>query len=294
MPMNGRLLRPRQTIHPETADWANRVRTNGGSASGTTLSAVDRFVKAIIAAGIRDRFYRLNLFCGNSDASLNAVRTPLFRGPSLTGTQYGGATDTNINFVQGDYSETVGLSTQNLASKYLDTGLATSSLPAGVISSGHLAAWHGPIIAGYSNLPQLLGAWSSTDRANLAVNIQTSGTAGEQGRFGRTDAVSSTDAPLGLNRASAFVLTQRTSATNLEIWRDGNIVATNSNSTTGIQGVSFSVFVFRFNNQGTQFGSDGMGGALRGYSVGDDMTSAQVLAFRSAWSAFNNAMGRTA
>jgi hypothetical protein len=255
---------------------------------------VSAFCDAIDRAGIRDRFYRLNLFCGNSDASLNAVRTPLFRGPSLGGTQYGGATDTNVNFVQGDYAETAGLSTQNLATKYLDTGLATSALPAGVISSGHLAAWHGPLTAGFANPPQLLGAWSSTDRLNLALNIQTSGSAGEQARFGGTDAVTTTSAPLGLSRASAFVLAQRTSATNLEVWRNGSIVGSSSNSVAGIAGVPFSIFVFRFNNQGTQFGSDGMAGPLRGYSVGDDMTSDQVLAFRAAWSAFNSATGRTA
>jgi hypothetical protein len=64
MPMNPRLLRPRSTIHPEAADWANRVRANGGSVSGSTLTAVSRFCASISAAGIRDRFYRLNLFCG--------------------------------------------------------------------------------------------------------------------------------------------------------------------------------------------------------------------------------------
>jgi len=104
MPMNPKLLRPRSTIHPEAADWANRVRANSGSVSGTTLNAVSKFCASISSAGIRDRFYRLNLFCGTG---LAACLMPLYRGPSLGGTQYGGTTDTNNGpFVSGDYTET--------------------------------------------------------------------------------------------------------------------------------------------------------------------------------------------
>lgn len=115
-------------LHPDARDWYNRVLTNGGTVSATTLAAVSTFCASISSAGIRDRFYRLNLFCGDSDASLNAVRTPLYRGPSLSGTQYGNTTDTNVNFVAGDYAENTGLK-GNASTKYLNTGLNVNTLP---------------------------------------------------------------------------------------------------------------------------------------------------------------------
>jgi len=115
-------------LHPDARDWAARVVTNGGTVSAATLTAVHTFCAAISSAGIRDRFYRLNLFCGDSDSSLNAVRTPLYRGPSLTGTQYGNTTDTYNNFVAGDYAEGTGLK-GNGSTKYLNTGLTASTLP---------------------------------------------------------------------------------------------------------------------------------------------------------------------
>ena len=83
MSMSPRLLRPRQTLHPEAASWASRVVANGGTVSGT-ISAVDKFCKAIASAGIRDRFSRMGIFAGSN---LNAALVPLYRGPSLGGTQ---------------------------------------------------------------------------------------------------------------------------------------------------------------------------------------------------------------
>ena len=127
MPMSPRLLRPKASGHPDANAWRAAVTANGGSVSGSTFAAVDKFCRDIDAAGIRNRFYRLNLFCGNSDASLNAVRTPLYRGPSRTGTQYGNTTDTNNNFVAGDYAENSGLK-GNGSTKYLETGLPMTFL----------------------------------------------------------------------------------------------------------------------------------------------------------------------
>lgn len=114
-------------IHPDARDWAARVVSNGGFVSPATLTYVNTFCVAIANAGIRDRFFRLNLLCGDSDANLQAVRTPLYRGQSLSGTQYGNAQDTNVNFVQGDYAEGTGLK-GNGSSKYLNTGFNTNLL----------------------------------------------------------------------------------------------------------------------------------------------------------------------
>ena len=80
MAMNPRLLRPTASrrLNPEAQDWINRVYANGGTVSQSTASAVSTMCDAIDAAGIRDRFYRLNLFCGDN---LNAALVPLYRGP---------------------------------------------------------------------------------------------------------------------------------------------------------------------------------------------------------------------
>lgn len=295
MPMNPRLLRPRSTIHPDAAAWATRVVANGGSVSGTTLSAVSKFCASIASAGIRDRFYRLNLFCGTG---LAACLVPLYRGPSLGGTLYGNATDTNNGpFVSGDYSESAGLSRVVAEAKRLDTGLATSALPSGVIASGHLAAWHGPLTGSFAATgdsdPALIGAHNgSTDRVSLQLSFRSATNGNDNGRLGRVTTVTESSGAIGLTKPSAFLLAQRTSATNLEMWRNGAIVGTNSTSTTGILGITHSILVFGFNNSGTP-GGELNALLLRGYSVGDDMTSSQVLAFRAAWSTFNTALGRT-
>lgn len=292
MPMNPRLLRPTQNQHPEAADWANRVRTNGGTVSGSTLLAVSRFCRAIDAAGIRDRFFRLNLFAGTG---LNAALVPLYRGPTRTGTQFGNTTDTNVGglFVSGDYDQAIGLSTQLNGTKYLNTGLQTAAMPQGVIDSGHMSVWHGPIAQGGNVDHRFMGAHNSAtaNRATLAQNVYAT-PVGPQVEWGRTTVVTGTASPTA-NLASAFILGQRTSSTNLEVWRNDSVIGTNTASTTGISGIPHDIFVFRWNATGTVSGSN-IAGSQRHYSIGDDMTSGQVLAFRSALLAFNTSMGRTA
>jgi hypothetical protein len=294
MPMNARLLRPISTTHPEAQVWRNAVIANGGTVSGPTLNAVSKFCRRIDAAGIRDKLYRLNLFAGTG---LSAALVPLFRGASRTGTQYGNTTDTNNGpFVSGDYSETSGLSKGSGQNKYLDTGLATNALPAGVISSGHLAVWHGPITVNFISDPYFIGALNgATDRVWLQTSFRSSPTnASENGVFGKTTTVTAATGVTGLSRASTFLLLQRTSSTNLELWRNQAVDNTTATSATGIAGISHNLIVFRRNNSGTIDGDLNLSGPLRGYSVGDDMTSAQVGDFRTAWEEFNTALGRTA
>lgn len=124
--MNPRLMRPISVAyHPEALAWKTAAVANGGTVSTSTLAAVSTFCDAIDAAGIRDRFLRLNLVCGSN---LAAARTPLYRGASSGGTQYGSGVDTNNGpFVSGDYSESTGIAGDG-SSKYLDTTLTIGTL----------------------------------------------------------------------------------------------------------------------------------------------------------------------
>jgi hypothetical protein len=113
-----------KSLHIEAIDWHNRVVSNGGSVSQYTLKAVSDFCRGIDGAGIRSRFLRLNLFCGNN---LNSCLTPLYRGPSY-GALYGNTTETNVGpFIDTDFTESVGL-TGNGSSKLLETGLTIGTL----------------------------------------------------------------------------------------------------------------------------------------------------------------------
>jgi len=278
-----------QVSNADAQDWINRVYANGGSVSASTASAVNTLCDSLDAASLRDRFYRLNLFCGTG---LNACLVPLYRGPSLGGTQYGNTTDTNVGpFVSGDYSEGAGL--QSLAStKYLNTGLATDAMPASVYESMHLSAWHGPTQSTVSS-PQLLGVYNgTTDRWSISIGVSTSSALSDQARLGKANALSSTTTIQG-SRPSAFLLATRTSATNLVLYRNAVSDGVLSTSVTGIASSNLPFYVFRTNLSGTDFGDPGVY-AMRMYSIGDDMTQQQVASFHAALSAFNTALGRTA
>jgi hypothetical protein len=282
MPMNPRLLRPTQNQHPEAAAWADRVRTNGGTVSGSTLMAVSRFCRAIDAAGIRDRFYRLNLLCGNSDASLNAVRTPLYRGTSRTGTQYGGTTDTNNNFVAGDYAETgaSGGLLGNGTSKYLNTGLALSALPQ--VATTHLSAYRGP---GSMTNRAMLGAADATD----TYNIFRRGDGIHQTLLGKvTAAVDTTYTEPGVNDGGLYTGT-RTGATSLALRRNNAQVAINTTSVTPAAPTS-AFFVFANNASGTP--QSYFSARLMAYSIGDGLTAAQADSYNTAMQAFQTALAR--
>lgn len=102
----------------EASNWLSRVSSNAGSVSDLTRLAIHWFCNQIDDNNLRDRFYRLNLFCGNN---LNSALVPLYRGQSLNGTQFGNTIDTNNNFTNVNYNPSQGL--RNSGSSWLDTGL---------------------------------------------------------------------------------------------------------------------------------------------------------------------------
>ncbi len=282
MPMNPRLLRPRQTIHPEAADWANRVRTNGGTVSGTTLSAVDRFVKAIHAAGIRDRFYRLNLFCGNS---LAACLVPLFRNTSFGGAVLGSATDTNNNFISTDYNETVGLHTNGTVgsgtTKFLDTGLSPDAMP--TLASGHMSVFKGDGASGVAN-GGLIGSRTAVQfyyiRMTAASNV-----IGSHWGFGNLVSSPNTETQ------RCLILSSRMVDNNFAVYKNTSVLGSSTQGVPAANANSFVVFNWRETN-GTVTAVNGWPYDISAYSIGAAMTAAQVSAYHSALTAFLTALGR--
>jgi len=289
MAMNPKLLRPRSTNHPEAAAWATHVVANGGSVSGTTLSAVSKFCASIAAAGIRDRFYRLNLFCGTG---LNACLVPLYRGPSLKGTQYGGTTDTNNGpFVSGDYVETgaSGGLIGNGTSKHLNTGLAPNALPS--VAAGHLSYWTGGGAVTATRI--IIGTQDASHRYRW--DIRPAVTGGNLAIFGGTTGVSNSTNPGPTTQAdfgAGMFTATRTSATALTIYKNGITLGDNPTFTTSTTPAAHgnNWFVFAYNNSGTA--TDFYQHRLRAYSIGDGLTGAQVAAFYSAINTFMGALSR--
>lgn len=274
----------RDTAHPEAADWAARVVSNGGTV-GTSLPAVNAFCNAIDAAGIRDRFFRLNLFAGNSDASLNAVRTPLFLGPSLGGTQYGETTDTNNNFLAADYSEASGLQ-GNGSTKYLNTGVPMNFAN---LRDYHLSSYVSSITSGNAGFIgadtdgdgvsprgfQSLASFASATRAWVWYNIGTT--------FRESTNSSNSYAP-GL-------LTGVGSAAANNLYVGSSSVASVGAGTNETISRTFPVYVFAHNGRNTSVVSYA-NARLGGYSLGLTMTATQVGQYNTALAAFNSALGR--
>lgn len=283
MPMSPRLLRPRQTgLHPEAQVWRNAVIANGGTVSGSTLAAVSKFCFSIDAAGIRDRFYRLNLFAGTE---LNAALVPLYRGQSRTGTQFGNTTDTNNGpFVSGDYAETGasgGLQAVSNTSKHLATGL--NPFTAGLSEQNYHNSGYFPATLSTTFFIASTSAFGNSLFAGAFSTI------GMYVRFGGGSNSGLENA--AISARNGHLLGQRSGGTGVGYRNGININGTsNTSGSSAFASGMNSLFVFATNtgSGASQFFS----GRACMYSVGLNFTDAQALAFYNAVQTFQTALGR--
>ena len=272
------------STHPEASSWATRVASNGGSVSASTLAAVSTFCSAIDAANIRDRFYRMGIFAGSN---LNAALVPLYRGPSLGGTQYGGTTDTNNAFVGvgTDYAETgaSGGLTGNGTSKYLVTGLRMDSLPS--INSVHLSAYQATAGNGYGAISAY---WQNTSDSTQTRGWEIFGTAL---LLGNTNYFN----PPATSRPALFTASRESSTVAYGYYnsQQGSVSPATSGSAAAIEPLIFARNLNSGAPPSTSISPALVSSArLCGYSIGSGMTQAQVAAFSNAMSAFQTALGR--
>jgi hypothetical protein len=283
MPMNNRLLVPRQTLHPEALAWRSAVIANGGSVSGTTMNAVSRFCRSIDAAGIRDRFLRLSLMAGDS---LLASLVPLYRGPVFGGTAYGNATDTNNGpFVSGDYLLASGLQGDGV-SKRLSCG--TSIASNATAANAHCMAYGDSLEAGSGSFRTVMGGASASAAGILAIETrETTDTSWKSLIGSATSTVVATP-----QVTSGCIVASAVAATDLRSFHNGIQVGSTQTANRGSSALSaVDMPLFAYNNNGSYINPSAA--RLFGYSFGLGLTAAQALAFYDALSAFYTAIGRS-
>jgi len=265
-------------------DWASRVATAGGSVSTDTMTAVYKFCISIAAAGVRDRFYRLNLFCGSN---LTTALVPLYRGLSRSGTQYGNTTDTNYNFLSGDYSESTGL-IGNGSNKYLDTGFNVSTL---TLASRHLSFYENQKATVQWSTP--IGVTGTSYYFRYDWETASGATYGTYGAYLDSSAASSCKDAYYAQAGAHFIATN-TAALLWNMYKGGwdvKGVVYGLSNTTANPSATLTVFCNRNGASGTnQFWN----GRLVAYSVGLGMTGAAAVAYSAALQEFNRSLGRAA
>lgn len=272
--------------HPEALDWQSRVAANGGNVSPSTLAAVSAFCTTIDSeSGLRAAILRLNLFCGDN---LSSALVPLYRGASLTGTQYGNTTDTNNGpFVAGDYSErgSSGGLKGNGTSKYLNTGFTpadwSSRTSVHLMLSGTSMETSGDRVG--------IGSYNgSTETSLYAIDVYAGYLNGRAIRLGTFTAG---QIPVNTLPASleSVIIGTRTAATSAALYRAATFSVTNTTSITP-SSTTLPMFVFALNNNSTAISHSAS--RFRMYSIGNGLTLSQAATLSAAAIAFNCAMSR--
>lgn len=279
-----------QVSNADAQSWITRVYNNGGTVSATTATAVNDFCNAIDAAGIRSRFYRLNLFCGGtsgSAAGLAACLVPLYRGPSVGGTQYGGYIDTNNGpFTTSDYTATGagGGLLGNGTSKYLNTGLTVSNI--GTASEGHMSVYHGQS-SGVDVNRYYMGANDASTANRFYFGTDSFSTANVFGSYGATQNASQPLAANGHGAAGHRIISRDDGV--LTHYYNGSEVATNETSITpAVSTAAFAVFAANRNNTVDRWHNSWMSA----YSIGLGLDPSQASTYTSILQTFQTALGR--
>jgi hypothetical protein len=274
------------TNHPDVTNWLNTVALNGGSASSSTIAALNTFCNSIELAGLRNKFYRLNLFCGNN---LSSCRVPLFNAISYNNVQYGYDQDSIFNFSISDYSESSGLRSASTTG-YLDTGVIAASFELNNIHMGVGILSTDTSTAVINRT--LIGLQDGTSPQQFSLDVASSANAG-LAIFGRT----ATSSDRFGDQGSSNTLGVRLGA--------GNIVASwptmyRNGTSTGVTATTYqnysstfakTIYVFALNLQGAA--ARFTDARLGWYSIGSSLTAQNAISFNAIINTFYSNISRT-
>jgi hypothetical protein len=268
-------------------DWVSRVSAQGASVSTATRAAVTRFCVAVAAAGLRSKIWRANVFAGNTIA---AAMVPIYRGPSRSGTQYGGTIDTNNNFSSASWTEAGGL-VGNGSTRYLTLG--TFAELRTDWATGHFGIDY---TGADATDRMLLGGFFNESLTSPRgwYRIWGGTTYGINGVFGNPT-------KSGFTQNANLKIVNRSSSTSLWFYESGERVSTETttaNTSTQQPLSQFCVMAAGYTNVSGGAATTSVNGyaaavgTCRGYTIGDPLTQFQAYAFGTAWLRLQQELGR--
>jgi hypothetical protein len=309
-----------EILHPEAVYWAKRVYNNSGGINTSTLAQVSRFCYAIDAAGLRDRFSRLNLFIGNNfydmtsnsqRYALNAALVPLYVGFYYDPGHHGDIgynylnLDVNYNFIENDYSDSTGLTSDG--GKFLSVGLTTYDSTGGSdpANDSHMSVY--TISSTSTNSYNMIGNVYGTgnyydgyliglDWYNSSGNISPGAVFGyaeiDQSAYTTRYAANSGSS----SSAQGLFLGTKSSINSGYIYRNDTNITTHTGGYGYATTDASDIGVFNTYSQYFDYdpfeGGYGYGGSIGSYSLGKYMTPSQVSDYYSILQAFHTYMGR--
>lgn len=274
-------------INAEAASWASRVVSNGGTVSANTLNAVSDFCDAVEANNLRDRFYRLNLICGNN---LAASLVPLYLSTSDSGSNIGSNVDVNYNLVSGNYTESG--SSGGLSGTGFGTGIDTtiSSEMFEDILNFHFACYvFGNPYAQYNASIMGSDGYFNGYRSRVGFSMPTSSANDKLRAYGIKDTS-------GSNYTQNGMICSVVDDGSLTVYggSSGALVENYSASNINATASSASVYVLGLKQAGTTAPvySIAFPAGASYYSIGRKLTSTQYNQLYTAITNFQTALGR--
>lgn len=256
------LVPPSVSLNPEVTAWLVRVAAAGGTVSASTIAAVDAFVSAAKAGGFWALFRRLNLCCGDFAASF----VPLVN-------TSGGTTDTNVNLVSGDYSESLGWQTDG-STKYVNTGYTPSE------ATGGLSVYMRTSVNGTQCA---IGCRDAGSQIFRLIGLGTPWAA-----FWGIGLATFDD---GATNNGLIQSSRESVGAGLKIFRNGALKATDPTSATPAS-AGVSLLVMCQSSNGTPAAFLPAASRLSAYGVDAGMSTVQASAYYTAMQAFQTALGR--
>lgn len=256
-------------LHPDVADYAFRIRTKGAIIQRNDLLAIDRFVNAIYAAGLRSLILECYPFAGDSIA---AARTKLWH--------TGNEAFTNNGFTSSNYGRATGITgngTSSLNSNFIasTSALTNSNGSIGVYNRSNLFEAGAVVAAGdaSANNFNLLPGWNDNLSYFDCYNLTSLG--------GRLITPTSSD-------CRGFHVGSRVSLTDSRYFQNGNQIA--SIMTSGGNLPTTPQHWFAYNNNGTlnSFSTKSIGFGF----VGRGLTPAQVSTLTTIVNTLMTGLGR--
>lgn len=273
-----------KSTNSDVSSWLEKVYQNGGIVSQSAADAATIFADTINANGLRNKIYRLNLFCGDN---LSACLVPLYTDPG-DNILRGNYIDINSNYGGSKFAETNYIPNSGLKSTssgslgaYLDTGISSQSIGSQNIHASVIVIEESTITGAY---------FGGNTQGGLFTEAYYDSSTNLSKGYLNTSFVYPAVAPTG--NTPCMLTWVRSSNNYLVSYR--NSIAGTPNTTTipssDISNGTIAIFArLLWGTNGVTYYSNSR---LGGYSFGKDFTSSELTIFYNAMKTFQASIGR--